>query len=184
MSKNNFFFSKKTKIVTAKTTTALTCLLGLLIISRASGQASTATGSMVVSTSVSSTCTVSAGAMSFAAYANSTITQTSAVSVNCTNGTTYTVSFNDTPPGLAQGATNASAYFLVRSGGTSATASDRIEVTFTNGSATMTNGGATLAGTGSGSSAAAGTITGTIAGSQTGKTAGSFSQTMTLNVVY
>ena len=132
---------------------------------------------MVVSTSVASTCTVSAGTMSFAAYANSTITATSAVSVNCTNGTTYTVSFNDTPD-------NTPAYYLVRSGGVSTTASDRIEVTFTNGSSTMTSGAATITGTGTGSSAAAGTITGTLAGSQTGKTAGSYSKTMTLNIVY
>ena len=93
-------------------------------------------------------------------------------------------SFNDTPPGVAQGASSGSVYFLVRSGGSSATASDRIEVSFTNGSSTMTNAAATLTGTGTGSSAAAGTITGTIAGSQTGKTAGSFSKTMTLNLAY
>ena len=74
--------------------------------------------------------------------------------------------------------------YLVRSGGSSATASDRIEVTFTNGVSTMTNAAATNTGTGTGSSAAAGTITGTIAGSQTGKTAGSFSKTMTLNLAY
>jgi cell division protein FtsZ len=39
-------------------------------------------------------------------------------------------------------------------------------------------------GTGTGSSATAGTITGTIAASQTGKTAGTFSKTMTLNIIY
>ena len=177
MSKNNFFFSKKTKIVTAKTTTALTCLLGLLIISRVSAQAASTTGTMAVSTTVSASCTVSAGNMTFAAYTSSLITATSAISVNCTNGTTYTVSFNDTPD-------TGSIYYLVRSGGTSATASDRIEVTFTNGVSTMTNAAATITGTGTGSSAAAGTITGTIAGSQTGKTAGSFSKTMTLNLAY
>jgi spore coat protein U-like protein len=115
--------------------------------------------------------------MTFAAYTSSLITATSAISVNCTNGTTYTVSFNDTPD-------TGSIYYLVRSGGTSATASDRIEVTFTNGVSTMTNAAATITGTGTGSSAAAGTITGTIAGSQTGKTAGSFSKTMTLNLAY
>ena len=162
----------------AKTTTALTCLIGTMLFTQNPAMPlTTTTGSMVVSTSVASTCTVSAGTMTFAAYANSTITATSAISVNCTNGTTYTVSFNDTPD-------NTPAYYLVRSGGSSATASDRIEVTFTNGVSTMTNAAATITGTGTGSSAAAGTITGTIAGSQTGKTAGSFSKTMTLNLAY
>jgi spore coat protein U-like protein len=48
----------------------------------------------------------------------------------------------------------------------------------------MTNGAATISGTGTGSSATAGTITGSMAASQTGKTAGSYSKTMTLNIVY
>ena len=179
MSKNNYFLNnKKTKIVLAKSTTALTCLFGLWIVSNIPAQASTTTtGTMAVSTTVSATCTVSAGNMTFAAYTGSLITATSAISVNCTNGTTYTVSFNDTPDSTP-------AYYLVRSGGSSATASDRIEVTFTNGSSTMTSAAATITGTGTGSSAAAGTITGTLAGSQTGKTAGSFSKTMTLNLAY
>ena len=175
---NRVFLKKKSKFKLAKTTTALTCLIGTMLFTQNPAMPlTTTTGSMVVSTSVASTCTVSAGTMSFAAYANSTITATSAVSVNCTNGTTYTVSFNDTPD-------NTPAYYLVRSGGVSTTASDRIEVTFTNGSSTMTSGAATITGTGTGSSAAAGTITGTLAGSQTGKTAGSYSKTMTLNIVY
>ena len=153
-------------------------MLGLLITSEASAQTTTTTGTMSVSTSVASACTISAGAMTFAAYTGTLITATSALSVNCTNGTTFTISFNDSPEASP-------AYYLVRSDGTSATESDRINVTFTNtGGATMTKGAATITGTGTGSSAAAGTITGSIAASQTGKTAGSYSKTMTLNLVY
>jgi hypothetical protein len=48
----------------------------------------------------------------------------------------------------------------------------------------MTNGAATISGTGTGSSATAGTITGSMAATQTGKTAGDFTKTMTLNIVY
>jgi len=181
----NSFFKTATILKKAKTTTALTCLIGTMLFTQnAESQLTTTTGSLVVSTSVASTCTVAAGAMTFAAYAQSTITAFSTVTVNCTNGTTYTVSFNDTPPGIGQGASSGSVYFLVRSGGSSATSSDRLEVSFTNGSSTMTNAAATITGTGTGSSSAAGTITGTIAGSQTGKTAGSYSQTITLNIVY
>ena len=193
MSSNNLFFKKRAKVVLAKSTAALTCLLGLLIISRASAQTSSATGSMAVSVVIlsgsyptnnngntSSSCSVSASNMNFADYTGSLITATSRVSVECTNGTSYSISFNDTPEATP-------AYYLVRVGGTSAIASDRLNVTFTNtAGATMTNGAATISGTGTGigSSVTAGTITGSIAASQTGKTAGSYTKTMTLNIVY
>jgi len=186
LSSNNYYF-KKVKVVLAKSTSALTCLLSLLIISRASAQNTTVTASMIVSTIVGSSdglsgggssCSVSASNMDFAPYAKILITATSVVSANCTNGTTYNISFNDSP-------NDATAYYLVRTGGNSATASDRLNVIFTNtAGATMTNGAATISGTGIGSSATAGTITGTIAANQTGKTAGSYLKTMTLNIVY
>jgi len=186
LSSNNYYF-KKVKVVLAKSTSALTCLLSLLIISRASAQNTTATGSMAVSTMISGTgplnnggssCSVSASNMDFAPYTKILITATSVVSAICTDGTTYNISFNDSP-------NDASAYYLVRTGGNSATASDRLNVIFTNtAGATMTNGAATISGTGIGSSATAGTITGTIAANQTGKTAGSYLKTMTLNIVY
>ena len=176
-------------MVLAKSTTALTCLLGLLIILRAPARSATATGSMGVSTIVSSSsgglsgggggssCSVSAGNMTFAVYTGSSITATSAVSVNCTNNTSYSISFNDTPEANPS-------YYLVLSGGSSANLVQRFNVTFLNGSETMTNGGATIIGTGIGSSVTAGTITGTIDAGQTGKTAGSYSKIMTLNIVY
>jgi spore coat protein U-like protein len=192
LSSNHLFFKKKANLVLAKSTAALSCLLSLLIISRASAQTGSATGSMAVSVVIlsgsgptnngntSSSCSVSASNMNFADYAGSLITATSTVSVECTNGTSYSISFNDTPEATP-------AYYLVRVGGTSATASDRLNVTFTNtAGATMTNGAATISGTGVGilSSATAGTITGSIAASQTGKTAGLYTRTMTLNIVY
>ena len=192
MSSSNLFFKKRAKVLLAKSTSALICLLGMLIISRASAQSTTATGSMSVSTAIlsgsvptnmggtGSSCSVSAENMNFAAYTGSLITATSTVSVECTNGTGYSISFNDTPDATP-------AYYLVRVGGNIATASDRLNVIFTNtAGSTMTNGAATISGTGTGigSSAAAGTITGTMAARQTGKTAGSYSKIMTLNIVY
>jgi len=179
LNKTKSVFVKKSKMSLAKSTTALTCLVGALIVSSDLGIAqTTTTGSMLASGSVSSTCTVSGATMAFAAYSNTQITANSVITANCTNGTTYTISFNDTPDSVTK-------YYLVRSGGSSATASDRLEVSFTNGAgATMTNAAATITGTGTGSSATAGTITGTMAASQTGKTAGSYSKTMTLNIVY
>lgn len=178
LNKTKGVFVKKTKMSLAKSTTALTCLVGALIISSDLRAQTTTTGSMIASGSVASTCTVSGASMAFAAYTASEITATSVITANCTNGTTYAISFNDTPDVTSK-------YYLVRSGGSSATASDRLEVSFKNGAgATMTNAAATITGTGTGSAATAGTITGTMAASQTGKTAGSYSKTMTLNIVY
>jgi len=178
LNKTKSVFVKKSKMSLAKSTTAMTCLIGSLIISSDLGAVTTTTGSMIASGSVASTCTVSGATLAFAAYENSLITATSIVTANCTYGTTYAISFNNTPDSTP-------AYYLVRSGGLSSTASDRLEVTFTNtAGATMTNGAATISGTGTGSSATAGTITGSMAASQTGKTAGSYSKTMTLNIVY
>jgi len=178
LNKSKNILIKKSKMSLAKTTTALTCLLGALIISTNNSKAlSTTTGSMVTSASIASTCTVSAATMAFGAYDGNLATATSVVTANCTNGTTYNISFNDTPDATP-------AYYLVRSGGASTTLADRLNVTFTNGVSTMTNAAATISGSGTGSSATAGTITGTIAASQTGKTAGTFSKTMTLNIIY
>ena len=52
MSSSNLFFKKRAKVLLAKSTGALICLLGMLIISRASAQSTTATGSMSVSTMI------------------------------------------------------------------------------------------------------------------------------------
>ena len=180
LNKTKGVFVKNSKMSLARSTTALTCLIGSLIISSESVNAVTATGSLVVSTSVASTCTVSAASMDFAAYTGSLITATSVVTANCTNGTTYTISFNDAADGVT-----ASTYKLIRATTDGSASANYIEVSFTKSAgSTMTAGTASITGTGTGSAATAGTITGSIAGSQTGKTAGTFSKTMTLNIVY
>ena len=181
LNKTKGVFVKKSKMSLAKSTTALTCLVGSLIITSESAALTTATGSLVVGTSIATVCTVSAAAMDFAAYTGSAITATSVVTANCTNGTAFTISFNDTPNGVV----DAKAYKLVRSGTDGSATADHLEATFTKSAGnTMTAGAASITGTGTGSAAAAGTITGSIAASQTGRTAGSFAQTIVLNIVY
>ena len=79
----------------------------------------------------------------------------------------------------------ASTYKLIRATTDGSASANYIEASFTKSAgSTMTAGAATITGTGTGSAATAGTITGSIAASQTGKTAGTFSKTMTLNIVY
>ena len=179
LNKTKGVFVKKSKMSLAKSTTALTCLLGILIVSSDLGSAATtSTGSMIASGSVDSTCTVSGASMTFAAYTGTEITANSIITANCTTGTTYSISFNDTP-------NTGSSYYLVRTpGGSVSNATDTLSVIFKSGATTMTNGVTGISGTGTGSAATAGTITGTMAASQTGKTAGTFNKTMTLNIVY
>lgn len=180
LNKTKGVFVKKSKMSLAKSTTALTCLVGVLIVTSEPGLAVTTTGTMYVSTSVASTCTVNATSMSFAAYTGLLITATSEITANCTNGTAYTISFNDAADGVT-----ASTYKLIRATTDGSASANYIEASFTKSAgSTMTAGAATITGTGTGSNATAGTITGSIAASQTGKTAGTFSKTMTLNIVY
>jgi hypothetical protein len=180
LNKTKSVFVKNSKMSLAKSTTALTCLVGSLIITSELAALTTATGSLVVGTSVATVCTVSAASMDFAAYTGSLITQTSVVTANCTNSTPFTISFAAAPDGVT-----ASTYKLIRGTTDGSQTADYIEVSFTKSvGSTMTQGAASITGSGTGSAAAAGTITGSIAASQTGRTAGSFAQTMTLNIVY
>ena len=170
---------KKSKILLMKATTRLTCLVGLLIFCKSDfvHAQTTTSGTFLVSFGVSDSCSISADTMAFAPYNGSQIIATSAVSVDCTSGTDYAVSFNDTP-------NSGSIYYLVKTGGNAAVDSNRLEVTFTNGSSILTQGVAAFSGKGIGSRAVAGTITGTMAALQTGKLAGTYIKIMTLNVVY
>ena len=179
LNKTKGVFVKKSKMSLAKSTTALTCLVGVLLISAESANSlSTATGSFAVASSVAATCTISATSMTFGAYlpAN-TITATSVVTANCSLNQAYSISFLDSP---ATGST----YYLENETPLGAAGDNRLNVTFTNGTAAMTNGAATITGTGTGTTATPGTITGTIASGQSGKVAGTYSKTMTLNIIY
>jgi spore coat protein U-like protein len=169
----------KSKILLMKSTTKLTCLVGLLIFCKSDfvGAQTTTSGTFLVSFGVSDSCSISADTMAFAPYTGSQITATSAVSVDCTSGTDYTISLNDTP-------NSGSVYYLVHTEGNPSVVSNRLEMTFTNGSSILTQGNVAFRGKGIGSRSVAGTITGTIAGLQTGKVAGSYIKVMTLNVVY
>lgn len=59
-----------------------------------SARAQTATGSFNVTATVGSTCSVSASNVAFGAYTASQIDASGAVSVTCTNGTSYAVGLN------------------------------------------------------------------------------------------
>ena len=178
LNKNKSVFVKNSKMTLAKSTTAFTCLVGLFIASSGPAAAETTTGTFVASTSVGAACTISAASMGFAAYTGvSTITQTSVVTVDCSTGSNYTISFNDSADGNGK-------YILQNTTTGTVNTGHQLLASFTNGLSAMTAGAATITGTGTGSSSAAGTITGSIVSGQTGKSAGAYSKTMTLNLVY
>jgi len=176
LNKTKSVFVKKSKMSLAKSTTALTCLVGSLIIFSDLGAQTTTTGSMGVATSIASSCTIAAGTMTFADYAGSLITATSEITANC-NAATFSISLSETP-------NSTPTYYLYRNGTVSATASNQLGVIFTHAGGTMVGATVALTGTGTSAPATVGTITGTMAANQTGKTAGSYSRTMTLNLVY
>ena len=178
LNKTKDVFVKKSKMSLAKSTTALTCLVGLFIVSSDPATSASTSGTFIASTSVATACTISAGPMTFADYTGAaTITRTSVVTVDCSAGANYTVSFNDS-------ATTGGKYIMQRSGG-AVNSDNQLLVSFVNdSSAAMTQGAATITGVGAGTTSAAGTITGSIASGQTGKTAGTYNATMTLNLVY
>ena len=177
LNKNKNVFVKKSKMSFAKSTTALTCLVGSLIF-YSDLRAVTVTTGMAVATSVASSCTISAGSMTFGEYSGSEITATSVITQDC-NAPTFSISLAATPEAPPQ------TYYLYRGGTVSGTASNQLGVIFTHPGGAMVGSTVALTGTGTGTSGAVvGTITGTIAGSQSGKTSGNFTRTMTLNLVY
>ena len=167
----------KQKNLIANYTTALTCLTSLVIINTQPANAATTSGQFTAQTVMSPSCTLSASTMGFAAYTGAEITATSNLVVNCTNAAPFTLSFSDTDH-------TSGLYKLVRDATAGSATTDYLNILFKNAAnATMSNAGATITGTGIGSSATAGVITGTIP-AQAGRTAGTFAKTMTVNVAY
>ena len=174
----------KNKKIKAFSTSALTTLLGaLLVVTNISSSSATTSSDSTfdASASVASSCIISATPMTFSAYTETLITATTDVTANCTFGTTGTITLTT----LADGTSNS--YKLVRTGGSASTANDVLEVSFkkTSDSTALYNGFGSFSVTGTGSAVTSSAlITGTIAASQTAKTAGTFSKSLTLTVTY
>jgi spore coat protein U-like protein len=78
----------------SKYLSCLAALIGLTI--AASASASTANGSMGVSAVVDAACVATAAPLNFGNYAGVQLDQVSEVTVNCTNGTPYSVALGST----------------------------------------------------------------------------------------
>jgi len=175
--KNNF----KEK---SKTTSALTCLLGavLLFNQTANAAPTTSAGTMAVTTSVTATCTVTATELAFGAFANSGSVANSSsggvVSTNCSTALVHTLKVTESSV--------SGAYTMLTGDGSSAAKQITFRL-YTAANATGTQLSENIAfatATGSAVSAAVGTIFGQIAASQTGKEAGSYTKSIALSVTY
>jgi spore coat protein U-like protein len=167
------------KFITAQTTTALTSLIALLIVSN-NASAATTSATFTAQTVAENACTLASTTMTFgSAYNLTALTQSSDIVVNCTANATFSIYFTDAADGVGSGQ-----YKLIRTTTDGTASANFLNIAFNNGTNTMTESGAKITGTGTGSSATAGTITGIIAAGQASRTAGTFTKTMTLNVAY
>ena len=177
----NIKINKKTIL---KTTTALTCLIGavLLFNQTANAAPTTSAGTMAVSTSVGAVCSVTATELAFGAFANSgSVADSSSggvVSTNCSSALVHTLKVTESSV--------SGVYTMITGDGVAAEKKITFKL-YTAASATGTQLSEAVAfatATGSAVSAAVATIFGQISASQTGKEAGSYTKSIALSVTY
>jgi len=177
----NIKFNKKTIF---KTTTALTCLLGavLLFNQAANAAPTTSAGTMAVTTSVGAVCSVTATELAFGTFANSGATADSSsggvISTNCSTALAHVLKVTESSV--------SGAYTMITGDGVAAEKKITFRL-YTGAAATGTQLSEAVAfatATGTASTAAVATIFGQIAASQTGKEAGSYTKSIALSVTY
>ena len=177
--------SKFNKKILFKTTSALTCLVGaVLLFNQTGANATTSVGTMSVTASVANVCSVTATELVFGAYANLGVAKDSTsggvVSTNCSGAISHILSVTEASGGSG-------VYTLALNGMGSPGADQGITFKLYIGSAAGTQLSGTVAfatATGTGSSAAVSTLFGVIQTGNTGKESGSYSKTIALNAVY
>ena len=177
----NIKINKKTIL---KTTTALTCLIGavLLFNQTANAAPTTSAGTMAVSTSVGAVCSVTATELAFGTFANSGLVANSSsggiVSTNCSTSLVHTLHVTEE--------SSSGVYQMITGNGSGAAKQINFRL-YTAAGATGTQLSEAIAfatATGTAVSAAVATIFGQIAISQTGKEAGSYTKSIALSVTY
>ena len=177
----NIKINKKTIL---KTTTALTCLIGavLLFNQTANAAPTTSAGTMTVTTSVTATCSVTATELAFGTYPNTASVANSSsggvISTNCSTSLEHVLKVTQ--------ASTAGAYQMITGDGIATTKQINFKL-YTGAAATGTQLSEAVAfatATGTASTVAVSTIYGQISASQTGKEAGSYTKSIALSVTY
>jgi spore coat protein U-like protein len=179
--------SKSNLNIKAKTTSALTFLVATIMIcqSTANATATTSNNDLVITTSVGSVCSVlSSTNLTFAVYDNigtsdQAETSPAVISSTCSTGTTFQVSLNDT--------SSAQNDYYMSTGldtGTAQRINFKLFATSARNGTAVTKDIQIVSATGTGSSANIATLWGKITASQINKDSGSYSKTLTLNIIY
>jgi hypothetical protein len=177
----NVKFNKKTIF---KTTTALTSLMGAVLLFNQAANAAftTSAGTMAVTTSVGAVCTVTATELAFGAFANSGSVANSSsggvISTNCSTALAHVLKVTESSV--------SGAYTMITGDGSGETKQINFKLyTAANATGTQLSEAVAFAtATGSAVSAAVATIFGQISASQTGKQAGSYTKSIALSVTY
>jgi spore coat protein U-like protein len=176
---------KKSLRIKAKSTSALTALVAVVMIcqSTANAAATTSTANLVVTTNITHTCSIAAGTLGFGAYAND------ATALNSTIQTTLTSTCSTgAPHGIyISTAVDGVGYWNMGTNG-GLTANELIQFSlYTNSdrsSEQITTNVQIVSATGAGSATAVKTLYGKILTGQSGKNSGSYTKTLTLDIRY
>jgi hypothetical protein len=177
----NVKFNKKTIF---KTTTALTSLIGAILIfnQTANADPTTSAGTMAVTTSVGAVCTVTATELVFGTYPNTASVANSAsggvISTNCSTSLAHVLKVTEV--------SSTGSYQMITGDGSVTTKQINFKL-YTAAAASGTQLSEAVAfatATGTASTVAVSTIFGQISASQTGKEAGSYTKSIALSVTY
>ena len=177
--------SKFNKKILFKTTSALTCLVGaVLLFNQTGANAVTSVGSMSVTATVGNVCSVSATALTFGTYANLGVAKDSTgggvVSTDCSGAISHILSVTE-----ASGGSGVYTLALNAMGSPGADQGITFKLYIASVAGTQLSGTVAFAtATGTGSSAAVSTLFGVIQTGNTGKESGSYSKSIALNAVY
>ena len=177
----NVKFNKKTIF---KTTTALTSLIGAILIFNQTANAAptTSAGTMAVTTSVGAVCTVTATELVFGTYPNTASVANSSsggvISTNCSTSLAHVLKVTEE--------SSTGSYQMITGDGVATTKQIDFKLyTAANASGTQLSEAIAFAtATGTASTVAVSTIFGQISASQTGKEAGSYTKSIALSVTY
>ena len=151
---------------------------GLALSSQTASFAASTTGNLAVSAIVSAQCVIQSAAIPFGNYSASAVQQNAQIAVNCSNGTSYTISLD---AGSGSGATTTSRKLANTAGGSSLNYGLYQDAARTKGWGNA-NGSDTIAGVGSGTTQSV-PVYGYIPGGQT-STAGSYSDVVAITLAY
>ena len=173
---------KINKKILFKTTSALTCLVGaILLFNQTGANAITSTGTMSVTTTVGNVCSISATELTFGAYDNLGVAKDSTgggvISTNCSGAISHILSVTEL--------SSTGTYKMLTTGASDASR----EITFklyvsSAAGLQVSDGVAFKTATGTGGSVAVATLFGVIQTGNTGKESGSYTKSIALNAVY